>query len=150
MSTNNAYSQGYQSAPPGGNPRQTEAWALTEAARRIRDAQTPFDRQKFLDALRLNWRLWTIFQAELCSPECEVPLDVRQNMLSLSNFVDKHTVGLLGNPDPEKANILITINRELAAGLFADPHQGRADTGRGPTQDEGATPAGGGGFDFSA
>lgn len=152
MSSSNAYpSQGYQNRPQAGNPRQTEAWALTEAARRLREAQQadPFDAGRFLDALRLNWRLWTIFQAELCSPECQVPMDIRRNMLALSNFVDKTTVGLLANPQPEKANVLININRELAAGLFADPAQAQQQ----PAQPQGAQepPAsGGGGLDFSA
>lgn len=115
---------GYNNAPQPGNPRQSEAWALTEAARRIADAK---DRHgigpEFLAAIRLNWRLWTIFQAELSSDESQVPDEVRGNMLSLCNFVDKTTVDIIAEPVLEKANILVTINRHIAAGLFADPSQ---------------------------
>ncbi len=116
------YQQSYSNIPPGGNPRQTEAWALTEAARRMKEAQKdPANKDAILGAMRLNWRLWTIFQAELSSPQCPLPVEIRQNVLSLCNFVDKMAVDILADPKPEKLNVLIAINRELAAGLFAIP-----------------------------
>lgn len=113
---------GYSNIPTPGNPRATEAWALTEAARRIATAQAAGDEDALLTAIRLNWRLWTIFQAELSSGECQLPLDLRQNMLSLSNFVDKTTVDIIADPGIGKAaDILVTINRHIAAGLFSIP-----------------------------
>lgn len=110
---------GYTSVPAPGNPRQTEAWALTETARRISQSQSediPID--DFLAAIRVNWRLWTIFQAELASDDCELPIDMRQNVLSLCNFVDKRTVDIIASHDRSLAGALININRQLAAGLF--------------------------------
>lgn len=122
-------SGGYSSAPMGGNPRQTEAWALTEAARRISEArQNHGAGPEFLAALRLNWRLWTIFQAELSANTSQVPDEIRGNMLSLCNFVDKTTVEIIADPQPEKADILITINRHIAAGLFTNPTEAGNDT----------------------
>lgn len=120
----NPYVKSYASRPAGGNPRETEGWALTEAARRIRVGQSsdPFDSARFLDAVRLNWRLWTVFQAEISGPDCTLPADIRSNMLSLCNFVDKTTVALILDPQPAKADILITINREIAAGLLSTPN----------------------------
>ncbi|HLO75190.1 MAG TPA: flagellar biosynthesis regulator FlaF [Magnetospirillum sp.] len=113
---------GYSNIPMAGNPRATEAWALTEAARRIADAQrADAPEGALLAAVRLNWRLWTIFQAEISSPECPLPVELRQNMLSLANFVDKTTVDLLVNLRPEATNILVTINRHIASGLFQVP-----------------------------
>ncbi len=112
----------YSNIPVGGTSRQIEAWALTEAARRIAASQrSDADPEAFLAAVRLNWRLWTIFQAELASPETEVPIELRQNMLSLCNFVDKTTVDIIADPVPGKADILITINRNIASGLFTTP-----------------------------
>lgn len=113
--------QGYRNIPAPGNPRQTEGWALTEAARRIAEAQRDQDADAFLAAVRLNWRLWTIFQAEVSEPACPLPLELRQNMLSLCNFVDKTTVDLIADPQMAKANILITVNRHIASGLFSVP-----------------------------
>jgi flagellar biosynthesis activator protein FlaF len=112
----------YRATPQGGNPRETEAWALTETARRLMVSQNdsvPLD--DFLAAVRINWRLWTIFQAELSSPECPLPVEIRQNMLSLCNFVDKRSVEIIAKRDRELATVLINVNRQIAGGLFVTP-----------------------------
>ena len=129
----------YNSVPPPGNPRQTEAWALTEAARRINDAGERFGPgPEFLAALRLNWRLWTIFQASLSAADSGVPDEIRGNMLSLANFVDRTTVDLIANPTVEGAAVLININRQIAAGLFSTPTGDAA-----PAADVPSPPSGG-------
>lgn len=117
----------YERRPQAGNPAQTEAWALLEAAKRMAmsivdtsdDAKAVKERRKA--SLRLNWRLWTIFQAELVIERPEMPEEIRINMLTLCKFVDKHTVGALVNPTPEAMTILIDINRNIAAGLAQVP-----------------------------
>ena len=112
----------YRNIPQAGDPRQTEAWALTEAARRMSEAQRDgAGADDILAAVRLNWRLWTIFQAELTNPSNELPLELRQNMLSLCNFVDKTTVDIIAEPQGAKLGILITVNRNIASGLFSIP-----------------------------
>ncbi len=55
----------------------------------------------------------------MTTPECPQPIEIRQNILSLANFIDKTSVDIISDPQPEKVGILININRELAAGLFA-------------------------------
>ena len=50
-------------------------------------------------ALRRNWRLWTIFQASLLDPDCDLPERMRSNLLGLTNFIDRHTAELLGDGD---------------------------------------------------
>ncbi len=106
----------------GGAPRETEGRALLEAARRLAEAQkSPDDRKGLREAARLNWRLWTIFQAELSAPECAVPQEIRINMLNLCNFVDKRSVEILAEAKPELADVLINVNRQIAAGLLTQP-----------------------------
>lgn len=106
----------------GGAPRETEGRALLEAARRLAEAQkNPDDRKGLREAVRLNWRLWTIFQAELSAPECPVPPEIRVNMLNLCNFVDKRSVAVLAEAKPEMVDVLINVNRQIAAGLLANP-----------------------------
>ena len=101
------------------DPRQIESWALTETALRMGTAQeTPEDTDALLHAVRLNWQLWTIFQASLFDPDCPLPVDLRDNILSLCGFVDKHSASVINDPDPGKLDILISINRELASGLM--------------------------------
>jgi len=87
----------------------------------MKAAQAADDVEAMLIAARLNWQLWTIIQAELLAPTCTVPLDIRQNVLSLANFIDKHTVGFIAQPEARKLNVLISINRELAGGLHSAP-----------------------------
>lgn len=105
------------SIPQEGNPRETEAWALTEAARRMAVAARG-NAEDMRTALRLNWKLWTIFQADLTGQvEAGDVTETTVNMLSLCQFVDFHTVAALTEPTPEKLETLININRNIAGGL---------------------------------
>jgi flagellar protein FlaF len=52
------------------------------------------------------------------NPENPLPVNVRQNVANLGLFVLKQTVATLADPKPESLGALITINRELAAGLL--------------------------------
>ena len=111
--------QAYQSSQKLGTAaRQTETRALLEAARRMDEAIAGEDPDAFRAALRLNWRLWTIIQADVSSEESLLPDDVRQNILSLSVFIDKHTVDALAEPVGRKLRVLIDINRNIARGLM--------------------------------
>ncbi len=78
-----------------------------------------------LEVVRVNWRLWTILQAELLDPECQLPDDLRSNVLSLAQFIDRHTLDIIADPKPAKLDVLIAINRELAGGLFTAAPGGR-------------------------
>jgi flagellar biosynthesis activator protein FlaF len=109
--------QKYARMPAPGNPAKTEAWALLEAARLMEGGKTK-DKSELLDAVRRNWRLWTIFQASLIDAECTVPKEVRVNLLRLANFIDRHTAQILGSPDPEKIDVLVNINRRIGEGLL--------------------------------
>lgn len=98
---------------------QTLAWGLIQAAKRLDEAvRQPDDRDGLLAAVRLNWKLWTIIQADILDDDSALSLDVRQNLLNLSNFIDKHTVGIITSPEPGKLANLIEINKNIAAGLF--------------------------------
>lgn len=120
MSNENASTRYRQPAQQGGSPRETEGRALMEAARRLSMAKdNPDDTSALVDTVRLNWRLWTIFQSDLSDPETDLPVDLRSNMLTLCNFVDKRTVEILSDPKPQSLDVLININRNIAAGLLA-------------------------------
>jgi len=115
----NASQAGYSPVPQGGLPQYTEAWALIEAARRMAEATAAENAKKAMrEALRLNWRLWTIFQVELATGESNVPEDVRMNMLTLCKYIDQHTVGAIATPTTEKIEVLVNINRDIAGGLL--------------------------------
>lgn len=110
----------YRAPPAPGNPRQVEAWALTETALRLQSARSGGDKETILTAVRLNWRLWTLFQAELLDPQCPLPEPIRGNMVALAAFVDKQSLELFSDLDLDKLDVLINVNRQLAMGLHGD------------------------------
>lgn len=123
MAYPNPYARGaqqpYNNLPQPGNPRNTEGWALIQAARRLAEAAAAENpRTAMRDALRLNWRLWTIFQVEMSAEDCPAPTEVRENILSLCQFIDRHTVELMADPVEDRLKVLIDINRNIAAGLM--------------------------------
>lgn len=118
---------GYANQPRDMDPRSTEAWALAEASRRLMAAARADDKGESLrEALRLNQRLWSIFQGSLIDPECPLPKDIRDNVLALSVLVDRHIVHRLADLDGSKIEPIIAINRAIAEGLSMTPEVGTA------------------------
>ena len=101
--------------------RETEARVLTEGAIKLRNCQQQWqdaNRSELLDeALRYNQRIWTIFQAELAKEDNPLPESIKLDIFRLSRFVDKRIFEVMGSPSPEKLDILIKINENIAAGL---------------------------------
>ena len=99
-------------------PREVEAMAFTKAALLLEEAKSKSrDVEEYSKALRFNHLLWTIIQADLTDPANQLPDEIKANVMSLSIFVDKQTTKSLRSSDPKELDILITINRNLAAGL---------------------------------
>ena len=114
--------QAYQTvAKRTGNPRDLEANLLSKSAlnlQRIRenwelaDAELP-------GALKFNRKLWNVFLNSATREENPLPAAIRQNIANLGLFVLNHTIKLEARPEPSRLDVLITINREVAAGLRA-------------------------------
>lgn len=51
--------------------------------------------------------------------ENPLPAAIRQNIANLGIFVLNHTIKLEARPEPSRLDVLININREVAAGLRA-------------------------------
>jgi flagellar biosynthesis activator protein FlaF len=101
--------------------RDLEAAVLMRAARELKAVQDhwndPGRLERLEDALRLNQRVWTIFQVELSSPANPLPQKIRQDILSLAAFIDKRIIEMMASPTPEKLTPIININLNIAAGL---------------------------------
>ena len=101
--------------------RETEARVLTEAALKLRACQKKWDnedqRELLDEALTYNQRIWTIFQAELGKEDNPLPDKIKLDLLRLSSFIDKRIFEIMAYPAPEKLNIIIKINENIAAGL---------------------------------
>jgi flagellar biosynthesis activator protein FlaF len=105
--------------------REIEASALAQAAKILTECQNDWDapdREEILYmALRRNQMLWSIFQAELSDADNPLPKELKENILSLSLFIDKRTIDIMAFPSPEKLTAIININLNLAAGLRGAP-----------------------------
>jgi flagellar protein FlaF len=114
--------QAYQTtAKRTGNPRDLEANLLSKSAinlQRIRDNWD--DASSDLSAaLKFNRKLWNVFLNSATNDENPLPTAIRQNIANLGLFVLTHTMKVEARPDPTRLDVLININREVAAGLRA-------------------------------
>ena len=73
------------------------------------------------EALRTNQRVWSILQSELVKEDNPLPIQIREDLLTLSVFIDNRIIQVMAHPEPEKLKILIDINLNLAAGLSKKP-----------------------------
>lgn len=101
--------------------RETEARVLTQGALKLLDCQKNWDaadRDTRLDnALRYNQRLWSIFQVEMSKADNPLPGNIKKNIILLSRFIDRRIFETMAFPSSEKLDIIIKINKNLAAGL---------------------------------
>jgi flagellar protein FlaF len=102
--------------------RKLEAAVLNKAASLLEDVvghwQEDADHSLLDNALKYNQALWSVFQAELLDEGNPLPDTLRENILSLSSFVDRRTYEVMAYPEADKLEILIKINRNLADGLL--------------------------------
>jgi flagellar biosynthesis activator protein FlaF len=121
----NAYKQVDKSTISG---RETEARVLTEAALKLKKCQENWgssDLEVQLDqALRYNQKIWSLFQGELEREDNPLPGKLKIDILRLAAFIDKRIFEVMAYPSPEKLNIIININQNIAAGLRGSPGPG--------------------------
>jgi len=100
-------------------PRDREAMLLIKAASQLQGVKDNWDdhKQTLRSALTYNRKLWTVLVTSIGREENELPAAIKNNIGSLGVFIFSQTIEAETKPAPEKLNALITINRELAAGL---------------------------------
>ncbi len=105
--------------------RDLEVSVLTKAAQMLQQVQNTWDSEdrdiRLDEAVRYNQKVWSIFQSELSKPDNPLPKKLREDILSLSLFIDKRIFEILSSPALEKLAVLININLNLAAGLRESP-----------------------------
>jgi len=120
----NSAAQAYaKTAQATSNPRDLEADLLIKAAAKLQRVcdDWPNKRPELDEALLFNRRLWTIFVTSATRPENPLPRTIKQNIANLSVFIFNHTLDIQFKPEPDKVPPLISINREIAAGLRGSP-----------------------------
>jgi flagellar protein FlaF len=101
--------------------RDLEAAVLTRAGVMLKSVKENWDSadrdEKLMEAIKFNQKVWSFFQAELSDPENPLPKNIREDILNLSLFVDKRLLEVMVKPDPQRLEIVIDINFNLATGL---------------------------------
>lgn len=107
------------------NPRELEGRVLLRAAQFMQDLQAEWNSMtpEILDeTLTYNRHIWMMFvDNAIADTNPDRPNSLRNNIANLGAFIFKHTIDMLADPKKEKLNILIEINREVAAGLLTVP-----------------------------
>jgi flagellar protein FlaF len=107
--------------------RELEASVLSRAGLMLKSVKDNWDApdrdQKLLEAVKFNQKVWSFFQAELSDPDNPLPVNLREDILNLSIFIDKRLFEVLAFPDPEKLSIVIDIDFNIASGLRTNPGQ---------------------------
>ena len=102
------------------SPRETEAQLLIDTAarfQRIHDNWNQDDTTPLAHVLLFNRKIWSVFLSSVMMDECPHPREVRENIANLAVFVFTRTLELQFEPERDKLNALININRQIAAGL---------------------------------
>lgn len=108
--------------------RDIEAQVLLKAARKLQDLQSGWDTRAtnaIEETLKYNRQIWMMFYDNAVNGEGSAPPQpLRTNIVNLAGFVFKRSMDILADPERDKLNILISINREIAAGLMTKPVAG--------------------------
>jgi flagellar protein FlaF len=101
------------------SPRELEASLLLKAAARLQAVVESWDQNRSdLDAALLyNRKLWTVFLGSAMNDDNPLPVEIRQNVANLGMYIMSQTIAVTSDPKVEILNSLVSINRELAAGL---------------------------------
>lgn len=101
--------------------KSLEAHVLNRAAQLLIECKDlwnePGHQERLDQALGFNQKLWTFFQIELSNPEHPLPKKIREDLLSLSIFIDKRIYEIMTEPDSDKLAVMVNINRNIASGL---------------------------------
>jgi flagellar protein FlaF len=115
----NAYAKTAQAAPT--SPRELEAHVLIKSAARLQAIKDHYEDKKgdLDEALTNNRKIWTILVSAVADETNPLPLDIKRNIMALGMFIFNHTIQLTAQHEinPQKLQVLININRDIAAGL---------------------------------
>ncbi len=115
----NAYAAAAKTAQSVVSPRELEASLLIKAATRLQAVADDWNlRERELDeALTYNRRLWTLLVSAVIAEDNPLPVGIKTNILGLANFIFNQTFKISADPKPQSLGILVSINRDIAAGL---------------------------------
>jgi flagellar protein FlaF len=106
-------------------PRELERRAFSIVTGKLAGAKDKGGPQ-LIDACYLNYQLWSTLQGDLALPDNALPVELKARLLSLSIWVQRHSLDVMrgaASVDP-----LINVNRNILEGLTATPGEDPAAT----------------------
>jgi len=111
--------------------RELEARILLKSAKMLSDLQENLENanlELIESALKYNRQIWMMFyDTALENPDNNRPNDLRSNIVNLANFIFKREMDIMSAPEKQKFDVLININKEIAAGLMTQQANMKAD-----------------------
>lgn len=116
------------------NQRELEARVLLKSTNKMEELQSKWnesDGEALANVLSYNRKAWLVFydsavkqQEEINASEKEdedeTATTIRRNIIALSGYIFRHEIEVLADPSSDKLDILISINRSIAAGLMSN------------------------------
>jgi flagellar biosynthesis regulator FlaF len=96
---------------------EEDAFALAEAAILLEHARHTGGAE-LTAALENNLQLWVAIRTLVERPDSIIPVEIRENLVKLSQFVAQKTFEVGKSPRPATLDSLITINLHIAEGLL--------------------------------
>lgn len=132
-----AYGTNVQKNTP--DQRELEGHVLLKSAKFIQDIKNDWENitpDILEETLRYNRQIWVMFYDNaIKDPDGDRPNDLRSNIVNLANFIFKREIEIIATPTKEKLNVLININREIAAGLMTKPKEEDSKTTKNVSSD---------------
>ncbi len=108
-----------QTAKISASPSELEAQLLSKAAAKLLHIKDNWigSEKMLYPALTYNRKLWSIFLASVAKKDNPMPREIKESIANLGLFVLNHSMKVQTSPSAQKLDVLININREVAAGL---------------------------------
>ncbi|MDY0008505.1 MAG: flagellar biosynthesis regulator FlaF [Bdellovibrionales bacterium] len=138
MSNKNPYSQAadaYGNTAAETDQRALEGKILLKSARQLEElakrlaAAEKIPLEDIGDTIEYNRKLWMVFVNDAMNDAHPLPQEIKNNIASLGVFVFKRSTEILVETTPEKIQVLIDINRNIAAGLMKQNAQAKPASG---------------------
>lgn len=134
----NAYGDHAQKNAP--SQRELEARVLLKSAKMLCDLRDDLENANadiIEETLKYNRQIWLMFyDTAIENKEGNRPNDLRSNIINLANFIFKREIEILESPTQQKFEVLININKEIAAGLMLDQKPQEAASAEAQSQRE--------------
>ncbi len=102
--------------------RALEGKILLKSNKRIQDIMNNWEetpRDMLEETLKYNRKIWMLFyDTARESKESNHSNELRNNISTLADFIFKREIEILSEPRKEKLAVLISINKQIAAGLM--------------------------------